>query len=204
MSNVNGVNSYYNSLGAVANSTETTKTASNSDLTTEGFFKLLAAQLQNQDMSNPMDNSEMMTQMTQIAMMQAMSNFSTAMNDFAQVNTINYGTSMMGKEVMLAVQDKTGAVKKITGTVTRVDIFGGNPTLYIDDDVKTGYPISSIMSVYEEGHTPPADLGDTKDPAKVAGVNDPDKTDGTNDADGANNTEDDLKTDTDNDSKGDD
>lgn len=46
-----------------------TTTKKNSDLSTESFFKLLAAQLQNQDMSSPMDNSEMMTQMTQIAMM---------------------------------------------------------------------------------------------------------------------------------------
>ncbi len=188
MANVNGL-SYYNSLGALASSTTT---ASNSDLTTEGFFKLLAAQLQNQDMSNPMDNSEMMTQMTQIAMMQAMSNFSTAMNDFAQVNTINYGTSMMGKEVMLAVQDKNGTVKKITGTVTRVDIFGGNPTLYINDDDKTGYPVANIMSVYEKGHTPPADLGDSKDKDKVDGVKDPEDTEKT------------PETDTDKDSVGDD
>lgn len=188
MSNVNGVSSYYNSLGALASSTTT---ASNSDLTTEGFFKLLAAQLQNQDMSNPMDNSEMMTQMTQIAMMQAMSNFSTAMNDFAQVNTINYGTSMMGKEVMLAVQDKNGSVKKITGTVTRVDIFGGTPTLYINDDDKTGYPVANIMSVYEKGHTPPEDLGDPEDPNKVDGVEDPNKnTDETEDPEDADGVED--------------
>ncbi|WP_333650800.1 flagellar hook assembly protein FlgD [Lacrimispora sp.] len=187
MSNVNGV-SYYNSLGALANSTTT---ASNSELSTEGFFRLLAAQLQNQDMSNPMDNSEMMTQMTQIAMMQAMSNFSTAMNDFAQVNTINYGTSMMGKEVMLAVQDKNGSVKKITGTVTRVDIFGGTPTLYINDDDKTGYPVANIMSVYEKGHTPPEDLGDPEDPDKVDGVEDPNKdTDETEDPEDADGVED--------------
>lgn len=197
MSNVNGV-SYYNSLGALASSTAT---ASNSDLTTEGFFKLLAAQLQNQDMSNPMDNSEMMTQMTQIAMMQAMSNFSTAMNDFAQVNTINYGTSMMGKEVMLAVQEKNGTVKKVTGTVTRVDIFGGTPTLYINDDEKTGYPVANIMSVYEKGHTPPEDLGDPEDPDKVDGVDDPDDVDGVKDPE---DTEDDPETDIDKDSAGDD
>ncbi|EPR35197.1 flagellar hook capping protein, partial [Enterobacter ludwigii] len=64
MANVNGVNSN-NYLEAFK---ERAKSTSNSELTTEGFFKLLAAQLQNQDMSNPMDNSEMMTQMTQIAM----------------------------------------------------------------------------------------------------------------------------------------
>jgi len=185
MANVNGVNS--NSYLEAFK--ERAKTSSNSELTTEGFFKLLAAQLQNQDMSSPMDNSEMMTQMTQIAMMQAMNNFSTAMGDFAQVNTINYGTSMMGKDVMLGVQEKNGSIKKVTGTVTRVDIFNGVPTIYIDDDDKTGYPVSSIMSVYEKGHKPPDNVDD---PDKGDGVKDPDtdnNTDGTKDPDTDNSTD---------------
>jgi len=185
MANVNGVNS--NSY--LETFKERAKTTGNSELTTEGFFKLLAAQLQNQDMSNPMDNSEMMTQMTQIAMMQAMNNFSTAMGDFAQVNTINYGTSMMGKDVMLGVQEKNGSIKKVTGTVTRVDIFNGVPTIYIDDDDKTGYPVSSIMSVYEKGHKPPDNVDD---PDKGDGVKDPDtdnNTDGTKDPDTGNNVD---------------
>ncbi|MEY8356432.1 flagellar hook capping FlgD N-terminal domain-containing protein [Lachnospiraceae bacterium 54-53] len=164
MSSVNAANSYSSLINSLTSSS--TSTSSN-DLTTEGFFKLLAAQLQNQDMSNPMDNSEMMTQMTQIAMMQAMNNFSTAMEDFSQINTINYGTSMMGKEVLLATTDSNGNLKKITGTVTRVDIYSGIPTLYINDDEKTGYPISSVMSVYEEGHTPPEDLGEETDTNKT-------------------------------------
>ena len=42
-------------------------------LTITDYFKLLAAQLANQDMTNPMDNSEMMAQMTQMAMIQAVS-----------------------------------------------------------------------------------------------------------------------------------
>ncbi|WP_349946635.1 flagellar hook capping FlgD N-terminal domain-containing protein [Lacrimispora sp. BS-2] len=186
MSTVNGVNLY----SSLEDFKDRAKTTSNSELTTEGFFRLLAAQLQNQDMSSPMDNSEMMTQMTQIAMMQAMNNFSTAMGDFAQVNTINYGTSMMGKDVMVAYHDKNGAVKKITGTVTRVDIFNGVPTIYIDDDEKTGYPVSSIMSVYEKGHKPPDNVGDTD---KDDGVKDPD-TD--NNTDGAKNPDTDNNTDT--------
>lgn len=161
MADTSSVNNYSSLINSLTSSKQTSSSKETSnELTTDGFFKLLAAQLQNQDMSNPMDNAEMMTQMTQIAMMQAMSNFSTAMDDFSQINTINYGTSMMGKEVLLATADKNGQIKKITGTVTRVDIYSGVPTLYIDDDENTGYPISSVMSVYEEGHTPPEDLGD--------------------------------------------
>jgi flagellar basal-body rod modification protein FlgD len=152
-------NLLYNS--AATDTDSKVKDKQNSELSTEGFFKLLAAQLQNQDMSSPMDNSEMMTQMTQIAMMQAMDNFSTSMDDFAQVNTINYGTSMMGKSVLIGAIDKNGQMTKHNGTVTRVDIYNGIPTLYLDDDTKTGYPVSGVMSVYEKGHAPVDETTDT-------------------------------------------
>lgn len=122
----------------------------NSDLSTESFFKLLAAQLQNQDMSNPMDNSEMMTQMTQIAMMQAMQNFSTAMDDFAKVNTINYGTSMIGKKVMMVTTDEKGNMLNKEGVVSRIDIYNGTPKLYLEGDDKTSYGVSNIMTVYDK------------------------------------------------------
>jgi flagellar basal-body rod modification protein FlgD len=130
---------------AITGATTTTK---NSELSTESFFKLLAAQLQNQDMSNPMDNSEMMTQLTQIAMMQAMDNFSTSMDDFAKINTINYGTSMIGKKVLIATSDSDGNLVKKEGIVSRVDIYNGVPTMYLDSDSTKGYPVSGIMSVY--------------------------------------------------------
>ena len=48
-------------------------------LSMTGYFQLLAAQLQNQDMSNPMDNSELMAQMTQMAMVQSLTTMTDAM-----------------------------------------------------------------------------------------------------------------------------
>ena len=49
----------------------TAKSNEKNTLTIESYFKLLSAQLAHQDMSNPMDNSEMMAQMTQMAMVQS-------------------------------------------------------------------------------------------------------------------------------------
>lgn len=157
MSNVNSAT--YNAFISSLNASTASKKTNTTELTTDSFFQLLAAQLQNQDMSSPMTNSEMMNQMTQIAMMQSMKNFSTAMDDFQQINTISYGTSMMGKEVLVADVDKDGSLKKTTGTVTRVDIFSGTPVIYLDNDENTGYPVANVMSVYEEGTLIPDDLG---------------------------------------------
>ena len=182
-------NLLYNS--AATDTDSKVKDKQNSELSTEGFFKLLAAQLQNQDMSSPMDNSEMMTQMTQIAMMQAMDNFSTSMDDFAQVNTINYGTSMMGKSVLIGAIDKNGQMTKHNGTVTRVDIYNGVPTLYLDDDTKTGYPVSGVMSVYEKGHAPVDETTDTtKDTDKTTETDTTKDTDKTAETDTSKSTQD--------------
>jgi len=153
MSSVSSTSDYYSYLSSLTSTTTSSSSSSGSELTTESFFKLLSAQLQNQDVSNPMDNSEMMTQITQIAMMQAMDSFSSSMDDFTLINTISYGTSMLGKEVVLAASDSSGNITKTTGTVTKVDIYNGYPTLYIDGDENTGYAISSVMSVGEADDT---------------------------------------------------
>ena len=66
-------------------STQTSAVANNSDMTMDDFWQLLAAQLKYQDMSNPMSNSEMMSQMTQMGSMNAMSQLSDAIASIATV-----------------------------------------------------------------------------------------------------------------------
>ena len=81
-------------------------------LNIESYFKLLAAQLANQDMSNPMDNSEMLAQMSQMAMVQSL----TAMTDsvksqiaFAQQS---YSVGMIGKEVTVTLPGDSATGKE--------------------------------------------------------------------------------------------
>lgn len=182
-----GANNYAN-----ANTNATSKRQGGVDRTSlsmEDFFKLMAAQLQNQDMNNPMSNSEMMTQMTQMAMMQSIDNFSA-------ISTTTYGASMIGKEVVVAdVNSTTGAVNgKLTGIVTRVDLYGDVPYLYLDGD-NTPIPISYLMSVQAPGTGKPEDpekpdggsdgSDGTNKPDGSDGANKPDGSDGTNKPDGS-------------------
>ena len=59
--NSNAFNNQYATQGAAE--------ANNSEMSMDDFWQLMAAQLQYQDMTNPMSNSEMMNQMTQMATM---------------------------------------------------------------------------------------------------------------------------------------
>ena len=142
-----------------AKATQAASTSSNT-LTTDDYWKLMAAQLQYQDMSNPMDNSEMMNQMTQMSSMSAMSklteavaNFSTVTNNLSTVTLTTYSTGLLGKEVTVAIpdpngeKDKDGNVKMTykKGTVTGVDLTGAT-AVYVDGKK---YELSQVMSVGE-------------------------------------------------------
>lgn len=139
----------YNELLA----TQTNAVANNSAMSMDDFWRLLAAQLQYQDMSNPMSNSEMMNQMTQMATMNAMSqvsnavaNFAVVTNNLSQVTLTGYSTGLIGKEVTVATLGEDGKVNgEKKGVVTGVDLTGAQ-YVYIDGDK---YELSQIMSVGE-------------------------------------------------------
>lgn len=161
---IDGINGNSNTFNELL-STQTSAVPNNSEMSMDDFWKLMAAQLQYQDMSNPMSNSEMMGQMTQMATMNAMTavsnavaNFAVVTNNLAQVTLTTYSTGLLGKEVTVAEIDQSGKVigeKK--GQVTGVDLTGGQ-YIYIDDK---RYSLSQIMGVGEvpkkEGDEPVGD-----------------------------------------------
>lgn len=108
-------------------------------LTMDGFMKLMAVQMQNQDMSNPMDNSEMMAQLTQMSTVQAM-------NTFTELATTQYAMSMIGQDVKIATIDDKGKMNYIYGKICGINLSQNK--VYIDGDTNTeGYGIGNIMEV---------------------------------------------------------
>lgn len=130
---------------------QTEAVPNNSEMSMDDFWQLMAAQLQYQDLSNPMSNSEMMNQMTQMATMNAMTevsnavaNFAVVTNNLSQVTLTGYSTGMIGKEVTVATLDESGKVNgEKTGVVTGVDLTGAQ-YVYIDGEK---YALTQIMSV---------------------------------------------------------
>ncbi len=74
---------------------QTSKANTKSVLDMNDFIKLMAAQLRHQDMNNPLNESEMMAQMAQMATVQAMTTFT-------DIAVTSYSASLVGKEVTLA------------------------------------------------------------------------------------------------------
>lgn len=124
-------------------------------LSIDDFYKLLATQMKYQDADNPMDTSQMMAQMVQTQMVEALT-------QMTQTNTITYAASMVGKEVSMAEIDEFGM---FTGEVTKGQVtgllMGDSPILFIGEK---GYFMSQIMTIGEvpvkEEEETPSD-GDT-------------------------------------------
>lgn len=104
----------------------TNQVASSSGLSGDTFYKLLAAQLQHQDPSQSVDNTEMILQMAQFAVIEQMSNLNTQFSDFMASQQVTAGATVVGKEVTIGLGD-TGA-DTIKGVVEEVG-FSNSGTL---------------------------------------------------------------------------
>ena len=85
---------------------ETNKVADNSNqtLSQEDFFSLLTEQLANQDPTKPVDNDQMVAQMTSFTMADGIEQLNTKFSDFATSMTSNQAlqaSSLIGQEVLL-------------------------------------------------------------------------------------------------------
>ena len=85
------------------------------DMDKNAFLRILAAQMANQDPTQPQDGTEYVSQFAQFAAMEQMSNLNNTMSQFAS-------QSLIGKGVMLNAYDKNGNI--ITGIVRSVSQSG--------------------------------------------------------------------------------
>lgn len=103
----------------------------------EEFYKLLAVQLQNQDMMNPVDDSQMVAQMAQMATIQAMEQMN-------QMTMTSYAFSFMGKDVIISDYDDLGQSVTYTGPVEKVVLYNGKPQVYVNGKA---FELSQVMEV---------------------------------------------------------
>ena len=137
-------------------------------LTMSDFYTLLATQIQYQDADNPMDTSEMVSQLVQNQMSEAITQMSTAVSDLSTVNLLNYASSMMGKEVTVAEVDKDGYYtgEELKGVVSGVSL-GTVPTVVIDGKEYSLVQIMGVGTVPEKPDPEEPDEGDTEEQPDV-------------------------------------
>ena len=141
----------------------TTNKKAGTSLDMTDFLNLMVAMFQNQDMENTASTTDMMNQMVQMSVVQAITNISTLIDDST---VMTYAASLVGKEVTIG-QYTGKELKEITGVVTGTGTLNGQQVVFIGND---SYYLTDIMAV---GRLP------DKEDLKVPGKDDEDKDDST-------------------------
>ena len=152
MAEIQGVSS---ATSPYEKATYSAKSNDKNTLSIESYFKLLSAQLANQDMTSPMDNSEMMAQMTQMAMVQSLGTMTTNMKQEMALTKTSYLAGLIGKEVSAKVPEaeqkaNPNAPREKSGVIASVNLTGDEPSFRLEGDV-TDYPLESLLMVRQAG-----------------------------------------------------
>lgn len=110
-------------------------------LTSETFLKLLIAQLQNQDPTDPLDSDQLLSQISEMRNLQASIELQTALDNLTLSQQLAGSTAFIGKTVTALVGDEE---IEVSGVVDRVQMRDGKAFLSVDG---TEIGLSDVVSV---------------------------------------------------------
>jgi flagellar basal-body rod modification protein FlgD len=129
-------------------------------LDSEAFMQLLVTQLRNQDPSSPMDTNQMISQTTQLAVMEKLTNMDTTSQEAFALQMRSAAAALIGHTV--SYLDANGDTQ--TGVASSVSYAGSVPVVTVGDKKIN---LDAILGVVPPAETPPADT-DTDAPATSA------------------------------------
>jgi flagellar basal-body rod modification protein FlgD len=97
------------------------------DADSDFYMDLLVAQLQNQNPMEPMSNTEMMTQMAQLASLDGIRELNDSFQSMLQLHRLASGTGLIGRQV-----EYTSGSEQLRGTVEAVSPRNDTIELTID------------------------------------------------------------------------
>ncbi len=130
------------------------------DIDLSTFLTLMITELQNQDPLNPLDNAEILQQISQIREIGATSRLTETLDAVLLGQNLTSASSMIGKTVEALSDD----AKNVRGVVDKVTVTDGEPRLHIGDKAVRLKNVKEIVAQAD----PPAD--DTP-PAEASGEN---------------------------------
>lgn len=111
-------------------------------LNLDDFFKLMIAELQNQDPLNPLENSEMLQQISQIREVGATDKLTDTLDAVLLGQNLSNATGFVGKNIKGLTDEGT----KVEGVVNRVTVSGGQVVLHVGDAQLGMNNVSEILT----------------------------------------------------------
>jgi flagellar basal-body rod modification protein FlgD len=101
------------------------------DLDLSTFLDLMIAELQNQDPLNPMDNKDMLAQISQLREVGATDRLTKTLDSVLLGQNITSATNLIGADISALSNDG----KNVEGNVRRVEISDSSPKLHVEEVV---------------------------------------------------------------------
>jgi flagellar basal-body rod modification protein FlgD len=98
------------------------------DVNIDDFLKIMITELQNQDPLNPLENDELIAQISQIRSVGATEKLTETLDSVLLGQNIASATNLIGAEIEAISDDN----QKVTGLVERVSVANGQPKLHLD------------------------------------------------------------------------
>lgn len=108
--------------------TDVVNNTSSAQLGKDAFLKLLVAQMQNQDPTNPTDSSQMASQLAQFSALEQMTNVANSVSALSATTSLSQSYALIGHAVAYTGTDG----KVASGVVDGVSVSNGAATLDVD------------------------------------------------------------------------
>ena len=108
----------------------------------EMFMSLLVTQLRNQDPGSPMDTNQMISQTTQLAIMEKLTALAMTNEENFSLQMRMAAAALVGEEVSFTRADGTSG----TGTATAVSFAGSIPAVTVEEESVALDAISGVTS----------------------------------------------------------
>ena len=109
-------------------------------LTSNDFLKLLITELQSQDPTQPMDNSQLLDQLSQMRNLQASVDLDSTLKSLTISQQLNSGASFLGK----SIQGTDANNNQVTGVVSSILVSNNNATLVVGN---SQVPLANVTAI---------------------------------------------------------
>lgn len=113
-----------------------------SSLDVNGFLKLMIAELQNQDPTNPLDNTQMLNQLSQLTSIESTTRLNETLDSVAQGQNLASASALIGRTIG-GLDDNN---KQVQGVVSKASLVDGKVKLKVGDSIVSLNNISDIAA----------------------------------------------------------
>jgi flagellar basal-body rod modification protein FlgD len=119
-------------LNPAANDRSFATTDAINDIDLGTFLEIMIAELQNQDPLNPLDNKDMLAQISQLREVGATDKLTATLESVLLGQNLTSSISLIGSEVSALSDDN----QRVSGVVSRVSLENGKPKIHLDLGIK--------------------------------------------------------------------